>query len=81
MKRSYELLIAEALQLGGFMTNINDAIKHMSNGVGAGYSYAHTYHDDDAHYLITVVISSAMFIVFDVNTVNDRVTLMNKTGF
>lgn len=78
MKRSHELLIAEALQDGGFMTELNDAVKHMSKPNGYSQTYYETHHDKFR--IITVVISNKILIVFELDEIEDKVKLITTVG-
>lgn len=78
MKRSHELLIAEELQKRGFMTDIKDAVSHMSKNNGYSQTHYETHHD--RYRIVTVVVSNKILIVFELNEIEDKVKLITTVG-
>lgn len=77
MKRSYELLIAEQLQKGGYLTDIGDAIHHMNKE--DGYSSVE-YPQKQYYTVVTVVFTQDRLVVYNINHVDEKITLVTEVG-
>ena len=83
MKRSFELLIAEAISRAGMIKDIDQAISHMNGNSGrGGYSaVVHKSTNDDAWTIVTVVFASQLIAVFTIEHEEEVITLVGKIGF
>lgn len=77
MKRSFELLIADQLQQGGFMKDIRDAIQHMTS---KRYSYYVYETSESKHYIVTVVVNQFILIIYSIDYVDESVKLITTVG-
>lgn len=80
MKRSYELLIAEHLKKGGFITNIDQAINHMSRSKGYT-STIYKRNDKESWTVVTVVFAHYTVVIYYIDNNTEEVFLLGKLGF
>lgn len=79
MKRSLELLIAEQICRNNEISDIKQAINHISK---QNYS-SHLYKKNttSGHYIVTVIYSEKLMSIWKIDQVDETIELISKIGF
>lgn len=82
MRRGYELLIAEEICDNGMITDIKQAIQHMSSE--GGYScnmYRRSEKEGDQWTIVTVIFSHHVVAIYWINEKTEEVSFLGGIGF
>ncbi len=78
LTRSLELLIAEKLTETNIVTHLKDAVQHMTDKKYSSTVYRK--HDAQSYYIITVVFSDQVIVVYSIDCVDESVKIISQTG-
>ena len=79
MRRALELLIADELRKTGVITDFQQAVTHMDRKQYSTQIYEKG--NTDKYYMVTVIFSNEMVIVYSIDYVDESIKLISKVGF